>query len=500
MVRFSPGNAVDLGNGVRMRAVNVSGEVRRAERAPDAAVRAAAGGTPQTYLRRSGASDGAADRLGSALDDSGMRLHTTIDLPRLSAGRSGPAPRTRGPVTAPHLRLEVSAPVRADEGQVILEVDGETGHLRWHLPRAEAAGGRRAAVKQRFDIPCDRFEIGGAGSASRGIVGFGLSKVLHVIRFPVEYVAGRVAEWGVRWWEDRHRPHALRLANPDGTAGATVDADLLARLGTGPYLVFVHGTFSTSEAFAGLRPDFARWHADYGTRLLLFDHPTVTTTPEENAGRLLDLLPDDRTLTLDVVTHSRGGLVARQLVRRPAAARVSVRRLVQVASPNAGTKLASPDNLGSLVDTFTNLFSLLPDAAGGAALPGVLEVVKQVAVGIMSGLDGLAAMDPANEELLALNDTEVRMDAVHAITSDYRPSAGASLTQRALDTIVDALFADGNDLVVPFTGMSNAGKFVVPAPFALDAPSVSHCAYFGDERVRDEIRHYLTLPAVLPFG
>ncbi|RSM45735.1 hypothetical protein DMA12_12705 [Amycolatopsis balhimycina DSM 5908] len=492
---------MDLGNGVRMHAVNVSGEARRAERAPDASVRATAGRTPQAYLRQSGAAPEAADRLGGALDDSGMRLHTTIALPRLSAGRSGPAPRTRGPVTAPHLRLEVGAPARADEGQVILEVDGKTGHIRWHLPRVEAAAeGHRAAVKQQFDIPCDRFEIGGAGPASRGIVGFGLSKVLHVIRFPVEYVAGQVAEWGARWWEGRHRPHALRLANPDGTVGAAVDARLLAQLGTGPYLLFVHGTFSTSDAFAGLHPDFARWYADYGRRLLLFEHPTVAATPEKNARRLLDFLPDDRTLTLDVVTHSRGGLVARQLVRQPAAGRVSVRRLVQVASPNAGTKLASPENLGSLVDTFTNLFSLLPDAVGGAALPGVLEVVKQVAVGIMSGLDGLAAMDPANEELLALNDTDVRMDAVHAITSNYKPSAGASLAQRTLDTIVDALFADGNDLVVPVTGMSNAGKFVVPAPFALDAPSVSHCAYFGDERTRAEIRHCLTLPAVLPFG
>jgi hypothetical protein len=505
MTGFSSGSAVDLGNGVRLRAVDVSGEARRAERARDgrASVRAAAGHAPQTYLRQAGTSAEVAGRLGTALDGAEMSLHTTIGLPRLSAPRGAPAIRTRGAaLAAPHLQLEVTAPAHEDEGQVVLEVDSTTGHARWHLPRIEAADGRRAAGKQRFDIPVDQFRIAGAvtEAARRGIIGFGVSKVLHVLRFPVERAAGRVAEWGVRWWESRQRPHALHTANPDGTVGVAVDAGWLAQLGAGPFLLFVHGTFSTSAAFTGLHPDFAKWHADYGDRLLLFDHPTVATTPVENARWLLDHLPGDRALTFDIVTHSRGGLVARQLVRQPASDRISVRRLVQVASPNAGTKLASSENLGSLVDTFTNLSSLLPDAVGGVVLPGVLEVVKQLAVGALSGLDGLAAMDPADQELLVLNDIDVRMAAVHAITSNYEPPQGASLAQRTLDTIVDALFASENDLVVPFTGMANAGKFVVADPFAVTAPSVSHSAYFGDERARAEIKRCLALPATVPFG
>ncbi|MEV7038326.1 alpha/beta hydrolase [Amycolatopsis sp. NPDC051061] len=505
MVNFSAGSAVDLGNGVRLRAVNVSGEARRAERARDtrAPAREAAAHAPQAYLRKAGTSAEVAELLGDALDSSEMRLHTTVGLPRLSARPGTPAIQTRGAApSVPHLQLEVAAPARGDEGQVILEVDTATGHARWHLPRIDTVDGRRAAGKQRFDIPADRFGIGGAeaGLARRGLVGFGISKVLHVLRFPVEFVAGQLAEWGIRWWEGRHRPHMLRTANPDGTAGAAVDTDRLAQLGAGPYLVFVHGTFSTSAAFTGLHADFAQWHAGYRGRLLLFDHPTVATTPAENARWLLDCLPDDRVSTVDVVTHSRGGLVARQLVRQPASDRIRMRRLVQVASPNAGTKLASPENLSSLVDAFTNLLSLIPDAAGGVALPGVFEVVKQLAVGALSDLDGLAAMDPADEALRALNDADAQMAAVHAITSDYEPAEDASLAQRTLDTIVDALFASGNDLVVPFTGMSNAGKFVVADPFAVTEPSVSHCGYFGDERVRTEIQRCLALPETLPFG
>ena len=57
---------------------------------------------------------------------------------------------------------------------------------------------------------------------------------------------------------------------------------------------------------------------------------------------------------LDVITHSRGGLVLRTLLERPnlfplAANRCRVGRAVLVASPNEGTPLATPDRWEQLV-------------------------------------------------------------------------------------------------------------------------------------------------------
>jgi hypothetical protein len=500
MADFAAGDSVNLGSGVAMRAVDVSGEAREARRSPNAgtSVRDAASGAPAAYLRRVGA-DEAAEMLDPALSASGMRLHTTIDLPRLNTSRARTTPQVRGGRAEPHLRLSVNAPAQ-DEAQVMLEVDG-TGHLRWHLPRADDTDQRRAVGKQLFDIPIDRYDLGVSTSdvTARGVVGFGLRKVLHLLRFPVERGAGWVAEQAVRWWEGHHRRPALRVANADGTAGDEVDANGLALLGGGPYLLFVHGTFSTGAAFTALHPEFGQWHRHYEGRLLVFDHPSVATSPEVNARWLLDRLPDDRSLTFDVVTHSRGGLVARQLVRQPASDQVRIRRLVQVASPNAGTVLASPRNLGRLVDTFTNLLSFVPDGTGADALQAVLEVVKQLATGALSGLDGLAAMDPDDETLRTLNEIDCELSAVHAITADFEPAPGSSLAQRSLDVITDAMFGAANDLVVPTAGMSNAGKFVVSDPYVVAGPTVAHSGYFGDERVRTEIRRCLDLPPALPF-
>ncbi|WUI60523.1 hypothetical protein OG774_22620 [Actinomycetospora sp. NBC_00405] len=51
----------------------------------------------------------------------------------------------------------------------------------------------------------------------------------------------------------------------------------------------------------------------YDGRIIAFDHPTASVPPEQNAKALLRLIPDDVHLELDIVCHSRGGLVARIL-------------------------------------------------------------------------------------------------------------------------------------------------------------------------------------------
>jgi hypothetical protein len=169
-----------------------------------------------------------------------------------------------------------------------------------------------------------------------------------------------------------------------------------------------------------------------------------------------------------------------------------VRRLVHVATPNAGTVLASKDRLESLLDVFTNLFSLLPDETVSVAVEGVLEVVKQVATGVLGGLDGLAAMDPQDASLRHLNDATPSPGVnVYAVTSDFEP-AQASLAVKALDLVVDPLFGAANDLVVPTQGVYRAGSYVVDEPFLVPAASaVSHTRFFRDAEVRRRLAAWL---------
>ena len=83
-------------------------------------------------------------------------------------------------------------------------------------------------------------------------------------------------------------------------------------------LLFLHGTFSNAASAYGSLANsnfFDRAKALYGDRIFAFNHFTVSRTPEENARMLLEGLPDQHT-TFDVITHSRGGLVLRNLVER----------------------------------------------------------------------------------------------------------------------------------------------------------------------------------------
>ena len=50
---------------------------------------------------------------------------------------------------------------------------------------------------------------------------------------------------------------------------------------------------------------------------LAFDHFTLSEDPRQNIQWFFEQLPEDITLDLDVVTHSRGGLVARVLTEAP---------------------------------------------------------------------------------------------------------------------------------------------------------------------------------------
>ncbi|MFD1047334.1 esterase/lipase family protein, partial [Kibdelosporangium lantanae] len=343
MTDFDAGDVVELGYGVRLRAVEVSGQAGDARPSPleGTPVRDAEPADPTDFLADAGSV--APDELGQAILVSGMRLRVTIPFDELVSPQNQPVEPQRGPVDVPHLEIEVEAPEHQDEGQVILEVDN-TGHIRWHYPRdAEVANSlERRPGTQVFDIPVERFELPGqmGFSTARGVLGFGVRKVLHLIRFPIERLAEVAVHHMVRWWEQRHRGYQLTLLGEDPRL--LVDTDRLAALADKPLLLLVHGTFSTGDAFRQLYSD-QQWLANIRKRyggVLIFDHPSMHVAPEDNARWLLDQLPTDRTLTLDVVSHSRGGLVARQIpLQSGVACPPRIRRLVQVGPPNAGTVL-----------------------------------------------------------------------------------------------------------------------------------------------------------------
>ena len=81
-------------------------------------------------------------------------------------------------------------------------------------------------------------------------------------------------------------------------------------------------------------------HRAYDGRTMAFGHPTIAISPHENAKWFVDQIPDGTRLSLDILAHSRGGLVARELAQVLSSRKVDVRRIVFVGTPNAGTPLA----------------------------------------------------------------------------------------------------------------------------------------------------------------
>ena len=268
-----------------------------------------------------------------------------------------------------------------------------------------------------------------------------------------------------------------------------------ATFGEGRALLLVHGTFSTAHGgFGGLpRETMAALHLKYDGRVAAFEHSSISVTPKENADLLAGLVPDGAVLEVDLVTHSRGGLVGREIA---AAGDLRVRGMVMVASPNAGTLLADRKHLSDLLDRVTDLAQFVPDNGVTDTLGIVFAVVKQLAVGALGGLDGIMAMNPAEDYLTELNGRPATDSVVRAVAADYEPPRGAPLARVARDGATDLVFkAVDNDLVVPTLGcwdVDGAAGFPIDERLVLDASkSVDHNSFFRQPEVSAKLLSWL---------
>ncbi len=436
----------------------------------------------------------------AALEEADMRDQLSVVVSDHAELVAGTGTRASGGVD--DIVIEVPAPGDGN-GQVLLYA-AEDGSLSWHLPvdlppeTVPTRGGERRTYRiPRAVVPMAERD----GDGSRGVLGAAGSKVLKVLVFPlVDPVLGKVGDFFASRWEAKHRPVRVRWMTvedyQDGEAGDFGDDDW-ARLGAGPSLLLVHGTFSTAHGAFGSLPEstMRALHTAYDGRVLALDHPSVSVTPRVNVEQLAALVPDDLALELDVVTHSRGGLVGRELAAADVA---DVRRLVMVAAPNGGTVLADRKHLGDLIDRFTDLVQFVPSNGVTDTLAVVLTVLKQLAVGAVGGLDGLTSMDPRGDYLKELNRRPASDAEVWAVAADYEPLRGAPLARVARNGATDLVFAEANDLVVPTGGcwdLPDTAGFPVGEDHRLLLPAsdgVDHLSFFRTAGVSESLLEWLS--------
>jgi hypothetical protein len=465
-------------------------------------------GTATTGFGRKGREE--ADRrvtgeLHRALDASGIETRQTIEI--AGAEERGPASRSIGDRPALEVRLPDPGP---GYGQMVLAAD-ELGVVSWCFgpppPAATTRGIGPVAGARTYLVPQTvPAEIPPAAGA-RGIVGLLGSKLIKELVFPlIDPVLGEVSASFALRLEQKRSPYRLRTFTPDDyaiDAAGTIDSEGWARLAGGRALLMVHGTFSrTHLAFGRLpRAYVESLHRLYGGRVFAFDHFTLSHDPRENVRWFLSQVPEAAGLTIDIVSHSRGGLVSRLLSEKQGEFSVGARRLrvgkvVFVGAPSAGTALADPEHIGTVLDVFTNLLNIIPDNGIVEVLTMIVEVAKQVAIGALGGLAGLQSMRPNGEFTTWMNaGTRSGETQYFAVASNVTP-AEPGLRHLALSRGLNRILQGAHDFVVPTEGVfaaNGSGFFPIDDRLVLEGTgAAAHTAYFADARVRERILAWLS--------
>jgi CHAT domain-containing protein len=386
--------------------------------------------------------------------------------------------------------------------------------------------------------------------------------------------AGEVAELGVSGLGTKALMWAIeaRLGRPTGvycwdgagSAAEAQDSKALARAQRElqraaaerlPVLVFIHGTGSNSlGSFGELQVDerdlWSVLQRHFRGGIYTYEHRTLSESPIENALELLEVLPDG--IQLNLVSHSRGGLVAdllclqdfdrlieqfkadlpgtgdayeseaaaqslrgeldsahaeqraqlRQLASVLAAKKLVVQRYVRVASPAQGTRLAS-GNLDLFLSGMLTLIGQVPFFFGSPFYSAFKRVVLEIAHKRTNAhlVPGIEAMLPDSPMARLLRDAPVRAGIEMAVIAG--DIEGGNLLRRLGVLLTDYLLFDNvdNDLVVDsdsmFAGIAPQAR--ARALFDRGA-DVSHFRYFRNIDTRLALRDWLVAGEVLPLA
>lgn len=386
--------------------------------------------------------------------------------------------------------IELEGPEAPHDEAAQIAITEEDGYYNFFLPNP--------GTTNQFDIPVET----SGREAERGLGGkFGQMAVRIIGVMGVKKLVEKATELAVRSIETQKRPHGIRPFGPDDCSKKTTEPVDLEHLASGPSLLLIHGTNSSSHTgFRFSRAYVERLNRRYGDRVFAFDHPSLSYSPEENARWLLEYLEDKgaRIPEVDVVAHSRGGLVARWMTEKLRSDVLGVRSVLFVATPNAGTPLADGDHLGQFISITTSLMNVLPDNVITDGMTIGLEVLKEYVLGAaFRAIEGVSVMNPSSEVLAELNANSQPNDVTYrAIAANFEPRSDHGALRRARDFAMDTVFGGrDNDLVVPTrSAYARTGEFQVgtDARMVLDSSfGIDHSTFWNKEMVLDRLDQWL---------
>ena len=401
------------------------------------------------------------------------------------------------------------------------------------------------------------------GRPSRGIVTWAL-KGLKVFKIDLVGMAADVTAAALaERLESQLKPGSglYRCTNPNSLTGPALKP---GEIPSGKrILIFIHGTASSTKgSFGGLTEDSTQYQGRSAWRRLqdhygedcifAFEHRTLSQSPLQNALELLKTLPDDATV--DLVSHSRGGLVG-ELVSRVGAVKrngadgtaadpvsiddtdfhifkewgrkhdvdraydldvleqlqaalnacrdggLKIGRFVRVGCPARGTTLAS-GRLDRYLSTVLNLLGMIPLLKASE----VYDLTKAFLLAVAKTrtdpeqVPGLEAQMPTSPLVAMVNRGDIELDSeLTVIAGDIE---GGSLAQKVLVLGLDAYYRDDHDIVVNTDAMyggiarRNSGS----RHFFDQGAEVNHFSYFVNATTANKLVEGLKDPAAAASG
>jgi len=432
----------------------------------------------------------------------------------------------------------------------LVEIEFEDGITVWMSAeeyRERFAGGksRDASADSETPVP-EMLDVLPRGMQARGPIGW-VVKSLKVIGVDLHGLAAikiaRQVEEKVKG-DSRPGPGLYRCRLETGAFGldkpaarVKVDGDRI--------LLFLHGTASSTwGSFGDLwsearRADLNRIRNHYRGNVYALEHRSLTESPIENARDLAKYLANfPKDITVDLVSHSRGGLVGELLCRVTTTGRENrnpsqvsesfdeqdfalfdaapeqaenraalqalavelnkahfrIGRFVRVACPALGTTLASRK-----LDRWLSVVGSVAKAAGlntplGEAFQDIGEFVAAVVQERTdpNSLPGLEAMMPDSPVVRLVNWRGVQVGGeLTVIAGDIEPDAWWA---RLLVWASDRFYEGDHDLVVNTQSMyGGAGREEGRALLSPHkGPNVNHFTYFGNRDSAGNLVRILT--------
>jgi tetratricopeptide (TPR) repeat protein len=369
---------------------------------------------------------------------------------------------------------------------------------------------------------------------------FGIDTADKFAEKGAQKIAAAIADKFESQVEKQGHPFGLyRFTNPSKIETKDFISDPKQIASSEPYLVFIHGTASSSTGSFGKLEGTDVWEQikeKYGDRILALEHRTFSVSPIQNAMDMAALLPDGARLHL--VSHSRGGLVGDLLCLADAgdcrakfdaltqvfaqsagsdkdlkAARekqredlkklwdlllkkgIRVERFVRVACPARGTTLASK-RMDYFASGLLNAVGRIPVISANPIVDASYDWLKSLLLMLVKKkadpreLPGIEAMIPDSPLIEFLNHTDLMTQSDLGVIAGDIEVGDLKMTIPAM--LGNAFFWAQNDLVVNTRSMSEGIRRANKAYWFFDQGSnVCHFNYFHNDVTRIKLREWL---------